>query len=693
MKFLHPTFLFALFTLAIPIIIHLFSFRRFKTLYFSNVNFLKDIKKESKKESRLKQLLMLIARLLTLTMLVFAFSQPYIPSSREIKKQPRQLVAVYIDNSFSMNALSEKSQLLEAAKTKAIKIGMAYPPGTKFQLFTNDLNPKHQNLMNREQFVQQIAEIGTSPIVVPLSVIANRFSLRKVDADAKTDKTIYFISDFQRSITDIQYFDDKNTLTCFIPLVPNPSANLFIDSCWVEVPAHGLKQEEELFVKIRNSSDQDFQNLPLKLYINDSIKSITSFSISAQNEMVAKLTYTNNTSGWQNGKVETSDYPFTYDNEWFISYFVQPRLKTLAIYLDDASSTQGLSFLTAMFRDDDYIQMDIMNIKNLQVSELSGYNAIFLINLRNFSSGFLNELKQAANKGASLVFFPQNGENQDQSNMLLSAIGGTRITGKDTTTQKISGINFGNRFFDNVFSKREENALLPAIKGHFLFETGTRNMETRLLWFQNNNKALSVNNTGKGKIWTFAFPLDNSSEAFAKDILFVPVIYNIVLNSIPAQKLSYTIGKDTYFELGTSDISNANATLEIENSAIGERFIPGHRITGGTIGIETGNKITRSGLYKVYSNNRPVAATAFNYNRKESDLRYFSADKISTNAEKAGLKNIKIITDANSNFSEVVDDIQNGKQLWKWFIALALLFLLSEVLIARFWKPSPAAKK
>ncbi|MDO9613526.1 MAG: BatA domain-containing protein, partial [Bacteroidota bacterium] len=45
MSFLYPVFLFALLALAIPVIIHLFNFRRYKTLYFSNVTLLKLIKK------------------------------------------------------------------------------------------------------------------------------------------------------------------------------------------------------------------------------------------------------------------------------------------------------------------------------------------------------------------------------------------------------------------------------------------------------------------------------------------------------------------------------------------------------------------------------------------------------------------------------------------------------------------------
>jgi Na+/H+ antiporter NhaD/arsenite permease-like protein len=133
MKFLFPTFLFALFTIAIPIIIHLFSFRQYKTVYFSNVSFLKDIKKESKNKSRLKQLLILIARILTIIFLVFAFAQPYLPAATDAKKQPNQLIGIYIDNSFSMNALSENGQLLEIARNKRIEICSRLPCWNQIQ--------------------------------------------------------------------------------------------------------------------------------------------------------------------------------------------------------------------------------------------------------------------------------------------------------------------------------------------------------------------------------------------------------------------------------------------------------------------------------------------------------------------------------------------------------------------------------
>ena len=106
MKFLYPQFLYALTAVLIPIIIHLFNFRKFKTVYFSNVRFLKDIKKETKAHSQLKHLLILLSRILAISALVFAFAQPYIPVNNTIIHD-KYAVSIYIDNSFSMNAENE----------------------------------------------------------------------------------------------------------------------------------------------------------------------------------------------------------------------------------------------------------------------------------------------------------------------------------------------------------------------------------------------------------------------------------------------------------------------------------------------------------------------------------------------------------------------------------------------------------
>lgn len=684
MNFLYPTFLFALLAVSIPILIHLFSFKRHKTVYFSNVSFLKDIKKESKKKSRLKQLLLLALRILTLIFLVFAFAQPVITTNNQAQNQSKQLVAVYIDNSFSMNALSEQGILLELARNKALEISMAYPPGTKFRLFTNDLNPKHQHIFNKEQFIQQVSTIQTSPTVIPLSIIYNRFSSET--SDDETTKNLYFISDFQRSITDIDNFLKHDILSYYIPLVPNEVANLYIDSCWVEYPAHRLGQEENMFVRIKNSSNQNYQNLPLKLFLNDSIKSITNFSVDAQNEIVANLKYNNTSSGSQLGKIEITDYPFTHDNNWYISYFVDPKLKALALYTNASDSQEGLSYLRALFNNDDYVVLDEMNVQNLQVNRLNDYNTIFLLNIDNFSSGLLNQLETIVNEGSSVVLFPKWESNLRAENNLLAVVGANLITDTDSTTQDISAIDYENRFYADAFKKREENPALPKINGHYRFAQNTRTKETTLLAFQNGDKALSQLNYGNGKVWIFAFPLSQKNESFARDVLFVPTLYNIVLNSLPKQDMSFIVGSNNFINLPRNTNLNLNATIEIEQNASGKKFIPAKNISGRSIRLGFGEQVTTDGHYLIKNNENTVATMAFNFNRQESDLRYFDNNELNNNLESNQLKKATVIKEVDRNFSEIFDNIQHGRQLWKWCLILALFFVLTEVLIARFWK-------
>ena len=64
MQFKHPELLYALFFLLIPIIVHLFQFRKFQKEAFTNVSFLKEVTIQTRKSSQLKKRLTLLTRLL-----------------------------------------------------------------------------------------------------------------------------------------------------------------------------------------------------------------------------------------------------------------------------------------------------------------------------------------------------------------------------------------------------------------------------------------------------------------------------------------------------------------------------------------------------------------------------------------------------------------------------------------------------
>ena len=256
MSFTYPAFLFALSAIAIPIIIHLFNFRKFKTVYFSNVRFLKEVKQETQAKSKLKHLLVLAARILAITFLVFAFAQPFIPVENKKVVIGEKIISVFVDNSFSMDAISKNGTLLDDAKKHAAEIVSAYKPTDRLQLLTNDFEGKHQRLVNKEEFIQMLDEIKISPASRTISEIATR-QMDVLQHAGNEIKIAFIISDFQKSIANIDQVKNDTSITFnLIPITAVQKNNVYIDTCWFETPVRQYNQLEKLHVRIKNSSDK-----------------------------------------------------------------------------------------------------------------------------------------------------------------------------------------------------------------------------------------------------------------------------------------------------------------------------------------------------------------------------------------------------------------------------------------------------
>ena len=125
MEFVHPEILWGLSALAIPIIIHLLHFRRFRRVAFSQVAFLNEVQKDTRATQRIRHWWILIARLLAFAAIILAFAQPQLPpenaSAAASEESDGHTIALYIDNSHSMQAQGEEGQLLQVARNKAEK--------------------------------------------------------------------------------------------------------------------------------------------------------------------------------------------------------------------------------------------------------------------------------------------------------------------------------------------------------------------------------------------------------------------------------------------------------------------------------------------------------------------------------------------------------------------------------------------
>lgn len=682
MSFLYPFFLFALFALAIPVIIHFFNFKRHKTVYFSNVQLLKLIRQDSKKKSQLKQLLILISRLLAIAALVIAFSRPYIPRTNKTPTSAQQLVLVYIDNTFSMKAEGEKGPLLEQAKQTAIEIANSYRVGTQFVIQTSDFLPQHQFPLNKEQFIQQITEIKESPHSPKISEVHTRAVQLVNETNKKLEKNIFILSDFQKNTSDFEAITpDSSVLTYLLPFRSSKTNNLLIDSCWFEVPGRKIGQSEKLFVHISNKSDQAYQNIPVRLTINDSLKAISNISISGNQKTTVELNYTNNSEGIQLCKVELDDYPVIYDNSWFLSYRVLDKLNALGIY---NPQNNGSEYLKNLFADDELITYTEFPENNVQVSQIKNSLCIFLINNQSFSSGFINELSSFVEDGGTLVVFPDHQNDYKDYNALLNKLQIKTIARFDTSSMSISSINYSHELYKDVFKKHEDNADLPVIKGFTVFNDRMENTGTDVLTFRNGKSALTGSTIGLGTVYLFAFPLNAKNYDFVRHILFVPTAYNMVLNSGTRQKYAYSL------ELNDPVFMNQNiqqSEIKILNHQTKDEFITSARTLGsGRQQIILDVLPLNAGHFLIRDGDQTIQSISFNFSRSESDADFFTDKELQKMMQSGNFKQFQLIDSLNSGVSETLQDYSNGKQFWKHFILLAIIFLMCEMAIIRFWK-------
>jgi len=680
MKFVNPYFLIALASIAIPIIIHLFNFRRFKKIYFSNVEFLKELKQETQKKSKIKHLLILASRILAVSCLVFAFAQPYIPFKDNKINAKGNLISVYIDNSFSMEALSSKGTLFDDAKSKALEIANAYKSTDLFQLLTNDFEGKHQNYVTKEEFLQMLNEIEISPSFRKLSEVITRQNDLFFSMNSKGKKA-FIISDFSKEGTDILNIkEDTNVDVNLIPLVSNKTDNLYIDSCWFLSPVMQVNKQVQLNVLVRNSSGNDAEKIPVKLVINGKQKTVASIDIPANSEAVVKLPYTIAGKGTQFGSVEIIDYPIIFDDKFYFSYNVSENIPILSI-----NENSGSVYINALFGKDSAFVLANTEINKLDYSLLPNYKLIILNEVKTLSSGLMQELQQYVRTGGSLLVFPSPDADLDNYKNFLTTFGSIYYSAKDTTKTKVSTINTDHEIFKDVFDKIPENIDLPVVKTHFKFNAKTFSSEEFILKMQNGESFMISEKSGKGKIYLSSVPLNTDYSNFAKHAIFVPTLYNIALLSTPYNKLFYTIGADEAIEAKNIKMNN-DQTFKISNKSRNFEIIPEHKNVDLQTYIYPHDQLKDAGNYVLLNGEDTVAGVSFNYDRKESELKSCSIREIESLIKEKGLKKFNVLDLKNKPVSKVLEELNQGIRLWKIFIVLALLFIFAEVLLLRFLK-------
>ncbi len=682
MQFLHPYFLFGLLAVAVPIIIHLFNFRRYKKIFFSNVSLINEVKQETRKRSQLLHLIILLLRILAIIALVLVFAQPYVPYAKHAAN-PKAVsyVSIYIDNSFSMQADGINSNLIEEAKTKALEITAAYKPSDYFQLVTNNFDPRHYRFASRDEFAEMLREVEVSPFAKNIAEVARRQAESFKDI-RNAAKNVYYISDFQKNTTLSDQFKPDTTIKYyFVPLKSNTQNNLYIDSCWFESPVHLVGQKAKLIARVKNLANAAVEKVPLKLMVNNVQKAVSSFDIGPNTTADITITYTDAESGIHQCMLEIADSPITWDDNFYFSYSILKSIPLLSI-----NGSQPSVYLNSLLGNDSAFVFKNISVNGVNYSELASYNLIILNEIDDISTGLAQELQKFVAAGGSLFVVPSAHINVESYRSFLNAMGSDYYGTLIKATQKISAINLLNPVYNDVFESFPENIDLPQVMSYYSISHISKSNQEFLLKLQNGDMFLNQQSVGNGKVYLMAVPLQTDFSNFPKHAVFVPTIYKIAMLSSPQHKLYYTIGRDEVVNISTARDTVQESIYKLKQAKGSDEIIPEQRKTAGILSLMFHNQVLSNGNYLLMNENVEQSCISFNYNRQESNITSFTSSEINAFIDKNKLQNTQIIESTSKPLTQIITEMNQGIKLWKTFVLLALLFLAAEVLLLRLWK-------
>jgi hypothetical protein len=683
MMFVHPLFLWALAAISVPIIIHLFNFRRYKKVYFTNVKFLKELKQESKSKSRLKEFLILLSRCLAIICLVLAFSQPIIQNQKAQQiNTGASAVSIYIDNSFSMQNINKQGPLLNVCKTKAKELIKAFGNSGKFQIITNDFEGKHQRFQSIEDALSMIDEIKISSALRPLSDVLKR-QTEFLNSSNLNNKKIYLFSDAQKSTFNLASVRLDTTIkTTIIPLTANQVNNVYIDSCWFETPLQQKGFIQKLHAIIVNNGNSTIEAGSAKLFLNKQQIAISSFSLEANSKNEIQFTFECKQEGFNYASIKIEDYPITFDDELFFAF--NSAINISACLINGKDQPENNAFST-LFKNDSLFSFTLFSEQAINYNVFKTNQVIILNQLSDLSSGLLSELLKFTNQGGALVIIPPKKINLTSYNSALSMLHLPNIGALDSNTLKVDKIEMASKFYAGVFEKIEDRINLPIVNQHYKLIKSSRLDFESILTLQNGESFMGLTKLNNSFIYLFSSPLIESCTNFNKHALFVPTFYQLSFNSIKASPIFYGVSNNVVINI-KNEVTAAEIPPHIKKLTGNFDIIPEVRHINNSLYLYTHHQLSDQGFYEVNRNNVVLLPLAFNFSRKESDLSCYTEDELAKLITEKNLKNVSLIEDAQSNITNQLLREASGTKLWKLFIILALLFVITEVALLRLLK-------
>ncbi len=679
MSFVYPNFLWAFFLLLIPIIVHLFNFRRYKTVYFSRVKYLQEVVEDSRSGVKLKHLLVLFSRILAISCLVLAFAQPFIPNKEG--NQTENITSIYIDNSYSMQAEGKDGDLLNEVKNQAIEIVKSLEENERINLLTSDFKSIHQRFYSKSDVIDMIKEVNYSAKTTQLqSALRVQVDLLN-NVEEEGNKRLFILSDFQKRTSTLEAWETGEIQTYFYNAVAANNSNVYIDSVWFETPVHRINSPISVHFRVRNNSDKDISDLTIRLEINGNEPGPKRISIPAQSFTDETIIFTDRTPGIKEASLNISTSQLFFDDNFYFTYTIKDDVKILIVN----NKANGTSNFEQLYSVEAYYNATYTTIDALIPEDFKEKELILFQNIDNIPSGVMELMDNSLKNGVSLVLIPGKDLDRQSWNNYLSRHQLPNFTILDTNSFELSYFNSQDPLYNGVFESAPENYKFPEVFSYYpLNLTNSQNFIT-LFGRSERNPYLIYNNSINGKIILLSSPINSTYTNFQNHALFAATFLRIAETSSFQKPLFMTIGQMDNFPV--QQIISEQNPIHLKNESNQVDVIPELINVSSSRSISFNHledAINQSGFYTLSDQVDFKEIIALNYDRNESDTRVYSEEEIYNQFKQIGWNNANAF-DLSGEGKVEINQLK-ATEYWRILLILTLVFIGIEILLLKFWK-------
>ena len=654
MGFYYPLFLWMLAALAFPIVVHLLKFRPRQTLYFSDIQFLKETASTQTRMHRLRDILLLLLRLLAIACLVLGFSMPFIKKEglASVENEDESEIYLFVDASLSMDAREEEGSSWNRLFS-ALNAWLSSATQDK-SLFISDAAGYFSAARSPSEAWKMLNGIephigGASPLSV----------YQKWTKDGSKGQLI-MISDMQRNQWKDLLQDSAHNRVKILPIEhSSDQRNLSIDSVWAEVPFTHPGLEQRLHVQIRNHSTKRASST-LELLQDRRVENFESIELAPEAVQLLSLDFIPGHSG--HAQLRLTDRSWSFDNNFHIAWN-QGQTPSVLIYDNGQAETDWPRIFPKT-------EFDCVFLKDR--TEDAAATSADLIVLADWTPGsaMMERVEQWAQSGTDMVIWPSKTGAYPR---FLSSCSNW-ADGQDSGRFRGDLIDEENELFRSVFSRIPENPALPVDKKrNLLRET---NGWKGMIRYEDGYLQLAQRQRGSSSILLFASALLPEWSHWAQEDLTLPLLHQASWRTQTSSSLELKARPGAFWTL-----PHPNGNLEQAIRATddqGRMFVPGQRRLAGSTQIVFGPEFSQPGIYALMDNQDSLGVLTVNPPFEERDLRFFNPSELPTEwqSQLVEWKDLELFG-ASSDESD----------LWLMLLGLGLLFLLIEGVVPKFVQP------